>query len=268
MTRVQLEISLGLLFVLITGALLIYIGINEETRMEEFELYQQAQKIEVGAELFEINCRGCHGLQGEGIPGLAPPLNDDHFFTNRIAEVGWGGELEDYIIATVSTGRQVSTRPELYPGAGSPAMPTWSEAFGGPLRVDQIEALAAFIVNWEGTALGDVELTEIQSVVELAAESDDPVERGQAIFNNNGCGGCHAIDGISVGAVGPALSQIGSVAAARIEGYSAEEYLRESIVNPDAYLVEGYENLMLKTFAETISKEDLSDLIAFLLAQE
>ncbi len=268
MTRVQLEISLGLLFVLITGAILIYIGINEETRMAEFELHQQAQKIEVGAELYEINCRGCHGLQGEGILGLAPPLNDVHFFVNRMAEVGWQGELEDYIIATVSTGRQVSTRPEIYPGAGSPAMPTWSEDFGGPLRGDQIEALAAFIVNWEGTAVGDVELAEIAPVSELAAESDDPVERGQVVYNNSGCGGCHAIEGISVGAVGPALSQIATVGATRVEGYEAEEYIRDSIVNPDAYLVEGYDNLMLKTFADSISADDLSDLIAFLLAQE
>lgn len=268
MTRVQLEISLGLLFVLVTGAILIYIGINEESRMAEFELNQQAQRIEVGAELFEINCRGCHGIQGEGIPGLAPPLNDAHFFTNRVAEVGWGGELEDYIIATVATGRQVSTRPDLYPGAGSPAMPTWSEEFGGPLRGDQIEALAAFIINYEATALGDVELSEIAPVAELAAQSDDPVERGQIIYNNSGCGGCHAIDGISVGAVGPALSQIATVAETRVDGYSAEEYLRESIRNPSAYLVEGYDDLMVKTFADSISESQFDDLIAFLLAQK
>ena len=28
-------------------------------------------------------------------------------------------------------------------------MPTWSEEFGGPLRKDQIRAVAAFIVNFE-----------------------------------------------------------------------------------------------------------------------
>lgn len=268
MSRVQLEISLGMLLILVTGAILIFIGINEETRMAEFELHQAAQKIEVGAELFEINCRGCHGLQGEGILGLAPPLNDAHFFTNRVAEVGWGGELEDYIIATISTGRQVSTRPDLYPGAGSPAMPTWAEEYGGPLRNDQIVALAAFIVNWEGTAMGDVELAEVQTAAALAEESDDPVVRGLNVYNSSGCGGCHAIDGISVGAVGPTLNQIATVAESRVEGYGAEEYLRESIRNPSAYLVEGYDDLMVKTFADSISESQFDDLIAFLLAQE
>jgi mono/diheme cytochrome c family protein len=268
MTRVQLEIFLGMLLILITGAILIFVGINEERRMGEFELHQQAQAIELGAELFEINCRGCHGLQGEGIAGLAPPLNDAYFFTNRIAEVGWQGGLEDYIIATVSTGRQVSTRPQLYPGSGSPAMPTWADRFGGPLREDQIEALAAFITNWEATALGDVELAEIQTAAELAVESDDPLERGLAVYNTSGCGGCHAIEGISVGVVGPALSQIATVAATRVDGYSAEEYLRESIANPSAYLVESYDDLMLKTFADSISDSQFEDLIAFLLAQE
>jgi len=257
-----------MLLILITGAILIYVGVTEEQRMAEFELHQQAQAIEVGAELFEINCRGCHGLQGEGIIGLAPPLNDAHFFVNRLAEVGWQGGLEDYIFATVSTGRQVSTRPDLYPGSGSPAMPTWSEQFGGPLREDQIEALAAFIVNWEATALGDVELAEIQPAAELAAESDDPVERGRAVYNTSGCGGCHAIEGISVGAVGPALSQITTVAATRVDGVTAEEYIRESIINPSAYLVEGYDDLMIKTFADSITEGQFDDLIAFLLSLE
>ncbi len=268
MSRVQLEIFLGSILIAVTGFILLYVGFNEEKRMEEFVKYQAAQRIEVGAELFEINCRGCHGLRGEGVPGLAPPLNDAHFFQARIAEVGWQGSLEDYIIATVSTGRQVSTRPDLYPGAGSPAMPTWSDQFGGPLREDQIETLAAFILNWQATATGDVELVELPSAELSAEELEDPVARGLLLYNNNGCAGCHAIEGISVGAVGPNLTTIGETAASRVEGYSAEEYIREAIVNPAAFIVEGYDDLMLKTFAETISQGELDDLVAFLLAQK
>ncbi len=266
--RVQLQIFLGTLLVSITGAMLIFVGINEEKRMAEFEQHQQAQQIEVGAELFEINCRGCHGLRGEGIPGLAPPLNDAHFFTNRLNEVGWQGSLGDYIIATVSTGRQVSTRPDQYPGAGSPAMPTWSERFGGPLRDDQIESLAAFILNWEATAVGDAELSLLPTPTLDPALSSDPLVKGQMIFESNGCAGCHAVEGISSGAVGPNLTQIGTIAETRLDELSAEEYIRESIVNPAAYLVEGYDDLMVKTFADTISEGELEDLVAFLLAQK
>ena len=93
--RSQLEIFFGILLLVITTVILVYVGLNEETRMQEFEQHQAAQKIEVGADLFEINCRGCHGLRGEGIAGLAPPSNDAHFFTQRLGEVGWQGVLEE-----------------------------------------------------------------------------------------------------------------------------------------------------------------------------
>ncbi len=266
--RSQIEIIIGILLFTITTVILVYVGLNEEIRMQDFEEYQKAQTIEVGADLFEINCRGCHGLRGEGIPGLAPPLNDAHFFTRRLEEVGWQGGLEDYIVATVSSGRQVSTRPDQYPGAGKPAMPTWSERYGGPLRDDQIEALAAFILNWEATALGDAELTQLPTLTPSAASSDDPVVRGQGVFESSGCGACHAIEGISVGAVGPALNGVGDTAATRVPGLSAEEYIHQSIIDPSAYLVEGYDDLMVKTFADTLSSTQLDDLVAFLLAQQ
>jgi len=266
--RSQLEIIFGILLFIVSTVILVNVGLNEETRMQEFERYQKAQKIEVGADLFEVNCRGCHGLRGEGIPGLAPPLNDVHFFTQRLGEVGWQGGLEEYIVATVSSGRQVSTRPDQYPGAGSPAMPTWSDRYGGPLRDDQIEALAAFILNWEATAVGGAELTQLPTLTPSAASSDDPVVRGQGVYESSGCGACHTIEGISEGAVGPALTSVGETAATRVPGLSAEEYIHQSIVDPSAYLVEGYDDLMLKTFADTLSSSQLDDLVAFLLAQQ
>ena len=266
--RIQLQIFLGALLITLTGAILIFVGLNEETRMAEFEQHQQAQRIEVGAELFEINCRGCHGLRGEGIADLAPALNSAELFTTRLSEVGWQGSLEDYIIATVSTGRQVSTRPELYPGAGIPAMPTWSDRFGGPLRDDQIESLAAFIQNWEATAVGGTEIRLLPTSTPDPAYSADPVARGQAVFERSGCTGCHTIDGISSGAVGPNLTNVGTIAGTRLKGFTADAYIRQSIIDPAAYLVEGYDDLMLKTFAETISQADLDDLVVFLQAQK
>jgi len=98
MSRVQLEISLGILLVLATGMILIFYGLGEEERMALLERQQHGQAIEVGAGLFDNNCSGCHGPQGEGIPGLCPPLNDKYFFSNRLKDVGWSGSLEDYIV--------------------------------------------------------------------------------------------------------------------------------------------------------------------------
>ncbi len=268
MTRTQIEIFFGLILVLLTAAVLIVVGLNEESRMARLAQEQRAEAIEVGASLFEINCSGCHGLKAEGVPGLAPPLNDRHFFTERLKEVGWSGDLEDYIISTVSGGRLISTRPDQYVGGGKPAMPAWSEQYGGPLRDDQIRDIAAFIMNFEPTALGQVELAGVPTPALPAEEEGDPVARGRQVFISSGCGGCHTIEGISTGTAGPNLTKIGETAATRQPGLSAEQYLRESIVNPSAFMVEGYQPIMPATFGQTLNQQQLEDLIAFLLAQK
>lgn len=269
MSRIQVQIFLGILLVIATSVLLIVVGFNEEQRMAEYVDAQNAQAIEVGAKLFETNCSGCHGPQGEGIPGLCPPLNDAYFFTDRLTEVGWSGALDDYIVSTVSSGRMTSTRPDQYAGQGRPAMPAWSEQYGGPLREDQIRSIAAFVMNWEATAVEGVTL-EAPPTPTLAPEQvDDPVARGQRVYLDNGCGGCHTIEGLSAGVVGPPLTLIGDVATTRIDGYSAEDYIRESILHPNAFVVEGFpENVMPQTFGETIAEPALDDLITFLLAQK
>ncbi len=272
MSRFNLEILLGTVLIAVTSVILIIYALNEPQRMARAAEEQQAQSIEVGAGLFEINCSGCHGLKGEGVPGLAPPLNDRHFFTNRLKEVGWPGSLEDYIISTVAGGRLVSTRPDQYVGntpLGQPAMPAWSEEYGGPLRPDQIRDIAQFIMNWEATALGQVQIEVPPTPTPGPEEAADPVARGRTVFNERGCGGCHTIDGLSAGIVGPNLTQIGMVAETRMPGASAADYLRQSILDPNAFVVEGFpSNVMPQNFGELITPEQLDDLIAFLLAQK
>jgi hypothetical protein len=79
--RTQLQIFLGVVLVSMAAVIIIFVGFNEEKRMVEFAQSQQAEAIEVDADLFETNCIGCHGIKGDGIQGLAPPLNDRHFFS-------------------------------------------------------------------------------------------------------------------------------------------------------------------------------------------
>ena len=270
MSRLQLEIVLGFLLIMVTSIVLVMYGINEETRMQQFAAAQEAQAIEVGAYLYENNCSGCHGTRGEGIPGLCPPLNNRAFFTSRLTEVGWSGTLEDYIIATVSSGRLTSTRPDQYVGGGHPAMPAWSDRYGGPLRDDQIRDLARYILNWRATAMEEVELVDISASV----ESDDPLVRGESLFRQNGCGGCHALGSIGAGVVGPNLNQIGTVAAERVSGMTAEEYVLQSIIKPNTFIVPECpggpcaENVMPQNFADLLSDEQLNDLVIFLLSHK
>jgi len=58
-----------------------------------------------------------------------------------------------------------------------------------------------------------------------------------------------------------------SIAGDRIPGLSAEEYLRQSILDPGAYVVEGdWSRQMIGSYRYSLSEEDVDDLIAFLLS--
>jgi mono/diheme cytochrome c family protein len=279
MSRVNIQILLGTLMILVTSAVVLGYGLNEEKRMEEQKKAVQAKAIEGGAALFEQQCSRCHGTQGLGIPGLCPPLNDRYFFDQRVKDVNWSGTLEDYIVATASSGRLISTRPDQYPGQGTPAMPSFSDHYGGPLREDQIRNIAAFILNWQETATqvqvpptpaGPVVGTDITKTL----PTGDPAA-GEALANSLACTACHI-----AAPTGPAWMAtadqpgIGTRAASRItqadytgKAASAEQYLFEAIVAPGAYLVTGFpDGVMPPTYANSLTDQNMADLIAYLLS--
>lgn len=82
--------------------------------------------------------------------------------------------------------------------------------------------------------------------------SGPDVANGETKFTGLGCSGCHTTD--SSKRVGPGLAGI----AAR-----GDEYIRTSITDPAAELVEGYANLMPTSFA-SLKQSDLDDLVAYL----
>ncbi|MEE8472669.1 MAG: cytochrome c [Dehalococcoidia bacterium] len=98
------------------------------------------------------------------------------------------------------------------------------------------------------------------------AEGGTPVERGKALFQNPalGCNRCHII-GDRGGNLGPNLSRIASIAATRKPGMSAEEYMRESITSPSAFVVKDYAPLMGADFVKKLSKVQINEIIAYLL---
>jgi mono/diheme cytochrome c family protein len=146
-------------------------------------------------------------------------------------------------------------------------MPAWSDEYGGPLRPDQIQDITTFILNWESTAIEGVVIEALATPTPSPEEATDPVARGQKVYLDKGCGGCHTIEGLSAGTVGPNQTTIGTLAETRIPGMSAEEYILESILDPSAYLVEGYpDNVMPKNYNDLIEPDQISDLVAFLLS--
>ncbi|HUN06880.1 MAG TPA: cytochrome c [Aggregatilineales bacterium] len=102
---------------------------------------------------------------------------------------------------------------------------------------------------------------------QAAASSD--ATRGEVLFRKGmneapPCITCHALSE-GVYSLGPVLAGVRERAGNRVEGLSEADYLRQSIVEPTAFIVGGYRPIMFPAYAEHLSEQDLRDVIAFLL---
>ena len=90
---------------------------------------------------------------------------------------------------------------------------------------------------------------------------------GQAIFQEAGCGSCHALaNADAAGTIGPSLDELADVAGRRRSGTSAEQYVRESIVDPPAFVVRGFPgNVMPGDYADQFSPQEIDALVTYLL---
>ena len=93
----------------------------------------------------------------------------------------------------------------------------------------------------------------------------DPVARGHQLYRSMGCANCHEPN-LFGQRLGPPLDHIGTGAAARRPGLSAEEYIRQSILDPGAFVVPGYQDSMPRDLGRDLSPTDLDALVAYLLS--
>jgi cytochrome c oxidase subunit 2 len=85
-----------------------------------------------------------------------------------------------------------------------------------------------------------------------AVEAGPDLANGETKFKGLGCSGCHSTDSNKL--VGPGLAGIGS---------KGDDYIRTSITDPGAVIVDGFNNLMPTSFA-SLKESDLDDLVAYL----
>jgi cytochrome c oxidase subunit II len=87
---------------------------------------------------------------------------------------------------------------------------------------------------------------------------------GAQVFASAGCGGCHTFEPAgSSGQIGPALDDIAS--AAQSAGKPPAEFVRESIVDPNAYLAPGYAaGVMPDSFGESLSSAEIDALVSYI----
>ena len=104
--------------------------------------------------------------------------------------------------------------------------------------------------------------------------SGDAVARGEALYKKTsigaasapGCITCHSLDE-SVTLVGPSHAGIGAAAASRVAGMSAEDFLEQSITEPDAEVTENFSpGVMYPNYGRELSDQEIADLVAFLVS--
>ena len=90
---------------------------------------------------------------------------------------------------------------------------------------------------------------------------------GLAAFNTNGCSGCHTFKPAgSKATTGPDLDNL-KVDAARA-GKPLPAFVRESIVDPNAYIAKGYQPGIMPSTFKSLPKQQLDALVQFLTASQ
>lgn len=87
----------------------------------------------------------------------------------------------------------------------------------------------------------------------------------EAVLEGNpGCITCHSLEPETT-LVGPAMAGVAARAATRQPGTPADDYFRTSILDPNAFVVPGFEaDLMPRNWGEVLSSADIDALVAYL----
>ncbi len=86
---------------------------------------------------------------------------------------------------------------------------------------------------------------------------------GKAVFTNNGCAACHTLAAAGAkGKVGPDLDQLAQ--EAQKAGKPLEQFIRQSIVDPNAYVAPGFPKGIMPGNFGSLPKAQLDALVSFL----
>ncbi len=106
-------------------------------------------------------------------------------------------------------------------------------------------------------------------LTELPASADP--SQGDQIFHKfnpitgMACATCHRTDS-EERLIGPGLLHVGQRAATRVNGLTAIAYIYQSIIDPSAYVVDGYPDIMPKNWAKALTQAQIENVIAYLLS--
>ncbi len=236
------------------GIVTLLYGLGEPERQAKAFERQRETAVERGAHAFAQYCYTCHGYTGTGaiVPGQGV-LGANLSIRRATGDRDEDRKTYDLLTKTIARGRP------------NTPMPAWGLRDGGSLNDEEISELATFIMfgNWN----------EVQALVAPGAPTPEMPEGpsgtgdvlARSLFVSKGCVACHTIQEIPTarGNIGPNLSTLGREAPNMKPGMSAQDYIRESILTPGAFLVPGFQNLM-PSFQGQFTPEQLDALVDYL----
>jgi mono/diheme cytochrome c family protein len=191
-----------------------------------------------GKALFTERCGSCHMLARAGTQGQVGPSLDAAFRTALAAGEG-RQTVEGIVHSQILHPRKSSQMP------------------AGLVKGSDAEDVAAYV------AFAAARVGEDQGALAQAGLAG--AKTGEQIYTAAGCGACHTFAKAgSNGNIGPNLDELAAQAANRTD-LSPEEYTSESILNPDAFTVEGFQAGVMPSFKGRLDDKQVQELVKYLL---
>tara|TARA_Y100001970_G_scaffold54258_1_gene68773 strand:- start:9236 stop:10684 length:1449 start_codon:yes stop_codon:yes gene_type:complete len=226
-----------------------------------------------GQMLFAANCSMCHTNNSTTPGSYIMEINTQDARWNN-----WIDDTENSALVSAPNLTHFGTHSTLGSGIKDLNHETLVEWIADPSSIKQgtrMQKQAMVYNTRDGKAnLTDGEISDIATYLlslkpgsgaELVIDDipADGVIDAEAVFATN-CAACHSLGNDVI--VGPGMGGIKDRAADRVSGLSAYEYIYESIVEPQAYIVEGYPPVMPGW--ASLGDETVNALVEYLLTLE
>ena len=132
-----------------------------------------------------------------------------------------------------------------------------------------IEEVSRKLQQRSGLPAAEVPATSTSTENTSGQNTGSPISNGKAVATQMGCMACHSTDG-SV-KIGPSFKGLYGSVVTLSDGktvHADTDYLKQSILQPNAEVVKGFPEKIMPSFDGIISEKQLSDIIAFIESQK